>query len=139
MMRNAGSGSRRAPRIIVAGGIQIVLGLLTVPYLISLIVAAQRSGVLGEADAILILALTLAQGCLDLVAGILILRVRPAGWTLGVLMASFGAVFAALSLGRGAGASLPALIGIGVRVTVVVLLVLERDRFRPRKGTNPRA
>ncbi|HEX9885494.1 MAG TPA: hypothetical protein VGA70_03360 [Longimicrobiales bacterium] len=130
---------RRGLRILLAGGIQAALGILSLPYLVGLVVAAQRAQVLREPDAILILLLTLAQGLLDLTAGVLILRLRPAGWTLGVLMASFGSAFVLLSLGRGVGATLPALAGIALRVTVVILLALERERFRPpTKGTSPR-
>jgi hypothetical protein len=54
-------------------------------------------------------------------------------------MASFGSAFVLPSLGRGVGATLPALAGIALRVTVVILLALERERFRPpTKGTSPR-
>lgn len=126
------SPSHRPARAMVAGAVQVTLGLLSIPYLLSVMAAVRRAGALGEADAILILVLVLVQGLLDLTAGVLILRLRPAGWTLGVLMASFGAVFALLSLGRAPGLGVVA--GILLRVTVVVLLSLDRDRFRPRES-----
>ena len=114
----------RPPQVTAAGVIEIVLGILVLLVTVLIFNAASQEDVLGDSLVIVVLLLQTLQGVLDLVAGILVLKLSRPGRILAIVMAAIGAAFAALSLAQGVGGAqmLLVLLGITLRVLVIVFL-----------------
>ena len=127
----AGPGAK-PPQVVSAGIIEIVLGiliLLVTAYLFLNIPASDLRGAV-----IVLLLIQAAQGILDLAAGIMVMRLRPAGRILAIVMAAIGAAFAAFTLAQGVPASTVVLVLIGITLRVLVIVFLNQAQSRAAFG-----
>jgi hypothetical protein len=123
---------RRSPRLTAAAGVLLLTGVLDVVGFALVISSShdatggiQRGFVRGEAIALLALA------AMNALAGLLVLRLRPNGRTLGLFVGAVGVLIGLASLGSSPAQGLPTLVIAGF---VVWVLATEGSAFRPPDG-----
>ncbi len=126
----AATASRRPGLLTAAAWLLILFGALG--CLIGAVLLTQERAPVQGAGALAAQGTALvasAMGGLELLAGVMVLRRRPAGRTLGFVFAGIGGLTSIARLPRAPGAGL---IGLSVAGFVIYALVVTGHHFRPR-------
>jgi hypothetical protein len=115
--------------LLISGALSVLFGIVSLSGDTSLLVPGDE-GVISEEVAALYL---IVSGGLLLVAGWLVLRLRPAGRVLGIVLASIGIVTGLVQVGSTGGAGL-----LAIALNAFVLYGLFTYGFVFKAGQSPR-
>jgi len=115
--------------LLISGALSVLFGIVSLSGDTRLMVPGDE-GVISEEVAALYL---IVSGCLLLVAGWLVLRLRPAGRLLGIVLASLGIVTGLVQIGRTGGPGL-----LAIALNAFVLYGLFTYGFVFKTGRSPR-
>jgi hypothetical protein len=115
--------------LLISGALSVLFGIVSLSGDTRLLVPGDE-GVISEEVAAFYL---IVSGCLLLVAGWLVLRLRPAGRVLGIVLASIGIVTGLVQVGSTGGAGL-----LAIALNAFVLYGLFTYGFVFKTGQSPR-
>lgn len=115
--------------LLISGALSVLFGIVSLSGDTRLMVPGDE-GVISEEVAALYL---IVSGCLLLVAGWLVMRLRPAGRSLGIVLASLGIVTGLVQIGRTGGPGL-----LAIALNAFVLYGLFTYGFVFKTGRSPR-
>jgi hypothetical protein len=113
--------------LLISGALSVLFGIVSLSGDTRLMVPGDE-GVISEEVAALYL---IVSGCLLLVAGWLVMRLRPAGRSLGIVLASLGIVTGLVQIGRTGG---PGLLAIALNAFVLYGLFTYGFVFKTRRS-----